>query len=80
MFLFSYHRWQKTSEGVPDEEIDHTEEGIEIAQYMANFFVGEARRNSNSFDSEAEEEAALIYNYSPVKTSGSFVQEYFFHF
>jgi hypothetical protein len=42
--------------------------------------VDQARRSSHKFPTEAEEDAALIYNYKPTKTSGSFVQEYFFHF
>ena len=47
---------------------------------MADFFVDQARQSTHKFATEAQEDAALIYNYAPSKTTGSFVQEYFFHF
>ena len=34
-------------------------------QYFANFLVAEARKNSHHFESKAEEESALIYNFVP---------------
>ena len=50
------------------------------SQYMANFFVDQARLSQHKFPDEPTEDAALIYNYKPSKTTGSFMQEYFFHF
>ena len=47
---------------------------------MADFFVDQARQSKHAYASEPAEDAALIYNYAPSKTTGSFVQEYFFHF
>jgi hypothetical protein len=73
------NRWGKTN-GIPNEAIDHSAHAVEIAQYTANFFVGETRKNVHKFATAEAEDAALIYNYAPSKTTGSFVQTYFFHF
>jgi gamma-glutamyl hydrolase len=73
------YEWGKTN-GIPNEAINHSPEAVKIAQYTSNFFVSQARQSSHKFPSAAAEEAALIYNYAPAKTTGSFVEEYFFHF
>lgn len=73
------YRWQKVN-GIPYEAIDHSADAVLIAQYTANFFVNEARKNNHKFATPQAEDAALIYNYVPSKTTGSFVQTYFFHF
>jgi len=73
-------RWGETSEGIPNEAIDHSHDAIFVSQYMANFFVDQARLSQHKFPDEPTEDAALIYNYAPSKTTGSFMQEYFFHF
>jgi gamma-glutamyl hydrolase len=72
--------WGETSEGIPNEAIDHSHDAVLASQYMANFFVDQARKSAHKFPTETEEDGALIYNYKPTKTTGSFVQEYFFHF
>eukprot|EP01038_Epipyxis_sp_PR26KG_P011606 gene11606-15544_t len=69
-----------TSSGIPKEAINHSFDAISIAQYTANFFVEQTRQNIHSFATPEEEDAALIYNYQSVKTTGSFVESYFFHF
>lgn len=51
----------RTQNGLPFQAIDHSSEGIAVAQYMANFFVEQARLNSNTFESEADQAARLIY-------------------
>ena len=48
------------------ENVKHTPDAIRLAQYFANFFVNEARKNSNSFPTPKEEQDALFYNYNPV--------------
>ncbi|XP_070842237.1 gamma-glutamyl hydrolase [Chaetodon trifascialis] len=60
--------------------IPHSPSAVKTTFYMAEFFVSEARKNSHSFESEAEERKALIYNYSPVYTglNSAFEQIYFF--
>lgn len=63
--------------------IPHTRAAIHAAQYVANHFIEQARANPQTFPTTEEEEAALIYNYSPTYTanlysSSSFQQCYFF--
>ena len=75
-----YFRFGKNAQGIPNEAINHSPEAVAVAQYTSNFFVQQARKNDHKFTTFAEEDAALIYNYKQAKTTGSFVQEYFFHF
>ena len=65
-------------DGSPYEAINHSPEAAAITQYMADYFVNLARQSSHSYADPVEEDAALIYNYNPTKTSGDFVQTYFF--
>ncbi|XP_076026587.1 gamma-glutamyl hydrolase isoform X2 [Genypterus blacodes] len=48
--------------------IPHTPSAVKTSSYMAHFFVSEARKSLHRFDSEEDEEKALIYNYNPVYT------------
>ena len=61
--------------------INHGADSIRANLEMSQFFVNEARRNSNSFASHAEEWKYLIYNFTPTFTfeDESFVQTYFFN-
>ncbi len=77
--LSSLSRWGKTN-GIPNEAINHSPHAIAVAQYTANFFVQEARKNFHTYATPAKEDAALIDNYPPSKTTGSFMETYFFHF
>ena len=45
---------------------DHSIDSIRVAQYIANFFISQARRNSNRFSSRKYEEDNLIYKWNPV--------------
>lgn len=62
--------------------IPHTRPAIRATQYIANFFVDQARQNNQAFATPEEEQAALIYNYCPVYIANlyksSFQQAYFF--
>ena len=49
-----------------DLDINHSVHGMMVAQYMANFFICEARKNSNKFATEGEEEHRLIYQFEPT--------------
>ncbi|XP_042205919.1 gamma-glutamyl hydrolase-like [Homarus americanus] len=64
------------------DSIPHTLDAIRSSQYIANFFVEKARLNNQTFPTEEEEIAALIYNHSPIYTAtlypSSFQQCYFF--
>lgn len=72
--------WARNSDGTFFEAIDHSFNAMLTSQYFANFFVNKCRYNGNRFESQAEEEAALIYNYPKHKTGPDFVESYFFHF
>ena len=45
---------------------DHSLDSIRVAQYVANFLVMEARRNSNRFATRELEEKHLTYRWKPV--------------
>jgi len=70
--LFEWNTW---------EDINHSTNSVKSMQYMADFFVSEARKSKHQFPSRAAELAALIYNY-PVTFTGpkdsDFTQTYFF--
>lgn len=63
------------------KKIPHGRKSTRVAQYFADFFVNQARRNRHRFPSTNEEALSLIYNY-PVTYTGlkksSFVQCYMF--
>lgn len=73
------YEWGEYRDGEPYEVIDHSKEAIRASQYMADFFVDQARQNGHRFASPQEEHQALIYNYqtSSVLYPG-FVQVYLF--
>lgn len=45
------------------ENINHDRYAVKVSQFLANFFVNEARKNSQHFENRAEEIQSLIYNY-----------------
>ncbi len=72
--------WAKNSDGSAYEAINHSPNAVAVTQYTANFFVQQARLSTHSYSTWEDESAALIYNYTPVRTDGDFVETYFFHF
>lgn len=59
----------------------HSSDSIKAAQYLANFFVNETRRNSNGFSNDTAEAEALIYQFCPKYTglkNGYYEQLYVF--
>ncbi|KAM5211569.1 gamma-glutamyl hydrolase [Hipposideros larvatus] len=62
------------------EGISHAPNAVKAAFYLAEFFISEARKNSHHFESDVEEDEALIYQYRPVYTGNisSFQQSYIF--
>jgi len=64
------------------QNVPHDNNAIIISQYMANFFVNEARKNNNKFENLLKESQALIYNYNPTysgqKPNATFEQIYVF--
>lgn len=64
-------------------DIPHTQNGIYFTQYLANFFIGEARKNNNHYPNPITFYKENINNYSPVYTmigSNATIEScYFFH-
>ena len=55
--------------GAATDPLNHSPKAIEAMQWVASFFVGEARRNERRFPSSSAEASALIYNYQLVGTT-----------
>ncbi|CAH1792999.1 unnamed protein product [Owenia fusiformis] len=49
----------------PSFNVDHSIDGVKVGQYMANFFVNEARKSQHKFLNVTREQDAFIYNYRP---------------
>ncbi|ODN06193.1 Gamma-glutamyl hydrolase A [Orchesella cincta] len=80
-FAVQFHPEKNIYEWTLKENLPHSPEAIEVAQYFAMFFVDQARKNIHSFNSRSEEEAQLIYNYIPTYTGltgDTFEQKYYF--
>ncbi|KAK8757493.1 hypothetical protein V5799_004875 [Amblyomma americanum] len=60
--------------------VPHSESAVKASQYMANFFLQEARKNDHSFATPEDESKALIYNYPVTYTQdhSSYTQMYIF--
>jgi len=59
------------------EAINHSRDARAVTEYIANFFVDEARKSTHKYPTPAMEQAALIYNYPVTKTGPEFVQTYY---
>lgn len=70
--------WGTYPDGRPYEVIAHTSEAVQITQSIANFYVGEARRNANVFDLSAQQEWSF---FETLPTDGdkspAFVEVYY---
>lgn len=76
-----FHPEKNLYEWKVGKNIPHGENAVKIAQYFANFFVNEARKNHHKFKNSTEEDKKLIYNYSPTYTAldnSDFMQSYIF--
>lgn len=72
------YEWGLSADGTPYEAINHSPDGVLVAQYFANFLVAQARTSSASFGSAEAENAALFYNESTSEAEApEFVQAYF---
>lgn len=56
----------------------HGYEAILANRWFYDYFVHNARLNTNRFQSDAEEKANLMYNYAPQFLDGYFEQIYWF--
>eukprot|EP01027_Heterolobosea_sp_BB2_P024030 GEZU01036161.1.p2 GENE.GEZU01036161.1~~GEZU01036161.1.p2 ORF type:complete len:323 (+),score=115.49 GEZU01036161.1:34-1002(+) len=82
IYATQWHPEKNAFEWATDEAIDHSFEAIQMSQYVANFFVNEARKSTHKFPTPQAAALALIYNYTPVYTGlaigSDFAQCYFF--
>ncbi|XP_012559207.1 gamma-glutamyl hydrolase A [Hydra vulgaris] len=65
-----WHPEKNAFEFSQNEQLPHSVNAVRMAQYVANFFVDESRKNSHKFPSAKLEQDYLIYNYNPVYTGG----------
>jgi len=81
IYATQWHPEKQAFEFKANEMMNHSFESVIANQWVANFFVNEARKNNHHFESAAEEAKALIYSYSPVYTGlhgSDFAQTYYF--
>jgi gamma-glutamyl hydrolase len=81
IYALQWHPEKAAFEWNPNEGIDHTSDSIRANEYMAQFFVSEARKSNHGFATPEAEYKALIYNYSPIYSASfdsDFIQMYFF--
>lgn len=64
-----FHPEKNIYEWVRNKNISHTPNAIKAAQYFADFFVNEARKSGQRFQSEVDIDRHVIYNY-PVTFTG----------
>ncbi|DAZ97371.1 TPA: hypothetical protein N0F65_003394 [Lagenidium giganteum] len=67
-------------DGSPYRDVDHSPEAIKVAQYFANFFVQEARKNGQKFADPTERHRALIYNYRARHIPSPILPDAYFFF
>jgi len=70
--------WDQNDDGTMYENIEHSFEAVLAAQYPANLFLNEARKNDQIFKDPVFEKSKLIYNYNSTVSSYGFIQSYYF--
>ena len=75
-----WHPEKNNFEWNEKRKIVHSYNAVQVAQYFADFFVGEARKSQHRFASKELENKYLIHRYSPVYTgdAGHFDECYVF--
>ncbi|XP_025152457.1 chitobiosyldiphosphodolichol beta-mannosyltransferase isoform X2 [Harpegnathos saltator] len=76
-----FHPEKNIYEWKTGKNIPHGINATRVAQYFADFFINEARRNSHRFSTPQEEERSLIYNYPVTYTApqgSTYLQCYMF--
>lgn len=66
IFGVQWHPEKNAFEWFPKVAINHSKEAILITQYIADFFVNQARLSGHRFSNKEDEDAALIYHHNPV--------------
>uniref|UniRef100_UPI0037E70476 gamma-glutamyl hydrolase n=1 Tax=Semicossyphus pulcher TaxID=241346 RepID=UPI0037E70476 len=80
-YAVQWHPEKSPFEWIDKPGMIHTTSAVRASFYTASFFVSEAMKSKHQFSSSAEEERALIYNFSPVYRGihAVFVQNYYFN-
>jgi len=81
IYGIQWHAEKPEFEWNPSEDINHCVNAVTCMQYMADFFIQEARKSTHHYPSPQIESASLIYNYPAVYTASTdptFQQAYFF--
>uniref|UniRef100_A0AAG5DEB5 folate gamma-glutamyl hydrolase n=1 Tax=Anopheles atroparvus TaxID=41427 RepID=A0AAG5DEB5_ANOAO len=76
-----FHPEKNIYEWVSNKNISHTANAIQAAQFFADFFIHETRKNDHRFPTEMTLDQHVIYNYQPTFTGlkrSSFEQCYMF--
>jgi len=68
VYAIQWHAEKPIFEWNPNEAIPHSPDAIRAMQYFASYFVNQARQSMHKFPSQAEEDAAVIYNYHKTYT------------
>ncbi|KAM4588036.1 gamma-glutamyl hydrolase [Odontesthes bonariensis] len=79
-YAVQWHPEKSPFEWIEKSGMVHTINSVRASFYTASFFVSEAMKNHHCFSSPAEEDRALIYNFSPIYRGikAVFVQNYYF--
>ncbi|KAM9759862.1 gamma-glutamyl hydrolase [Menidia menidia] len=79
-YAVQWHPEKSPFEWIQKPGMVHTGSAVRASFHSASFFVSEAMKNQHRFSSPAEEDRALIYNFSPVYRGSTavFVQNYYF--
>ncbi|XP_029459744.1 gamma-glutamyl hydrolase-like isoform X2 [Rhinatrema bivittatum] len=80
MYGVQWHPEVNRFEWKKDFAYPHSINAVNLASFMADFFVNEARKSAHRFASTEEEEMALIYHHCPIYVGNfsSYEQVYFF--
>eukprot|EP00127_Corallochytrium_limacisporum_P007405 Clim_evm8s251 gene=Clim_evmTU8s251 len=82
VWAVQWHPEKPQFEWKPWGQINHDTDTVAAMQYMTNFFIGEARKNKNHFDSVQQLDKFLIYNYIPTfggQVNPAFMEVYVFN-
>ncbi|XP_072323778.1 gamma-glutamyl hydrolase isoform X1 [Scyliorhinus torazame] len=75
IYAVQWHPEKNLFEWTKMRDIPHTPNAVKMANYMAEFFVNEARKNWHQYFNKTEEENALIYHYVPIYTGDISIYE-----
>lgn len=78
IYAVQFHPERPTFEWSVEQDLSHSSHAIKSSQYMADFFIDEARKNTHQFPSLQQQNQELIYNYKPIYTGSKGYEYYVF--